>query len=198
MKFSSALLGVLLVLAPVLAIPIRPARPLEAVEYRIALRGVPARETPAKIAFSAIPSKEGFVLHKLRGPETIEALLGPELHGDFTVEIEIDIAGFNELGIGANGGTPVPYFGFRSSAGKHEVYFLLSTYYGGWQPLAIQMQRVKQKVTAKIAGHQTSGGHTECSEAGYLCFVMNDTSKIRVRRFDVRPTASRAPFPLPR
>lgn len=172
----------------VLAVP-RP-RPIEYVDYRITKRHRPVSELPPTIAFKAFRSGDGFVLHKLHGPETIQVLLGDQMKGDFIADLEVEIAGFRELGIGANGGTPVPYYGFRSSDGQHEALFSLSTYGGGWHSLSIQMKREDAKITARRDRMDQAGYQPQFAGPGYVCFVMNDTSKLRIRHLSITPIAT--------
>jgi hypothetical protein len=152
------------------------------VEYRIVRRHVPVSVGPPPVAFKATETREGLVMHKLHGPETIEVLLGREMKGDFSAEFDIDIAGFGELGIRANGGSPMPYFGFRSSDGKHENYFHLDTLSGGWHPRNIRVQRQGGKVSAQVDRYEARNYNQPCALPGYVMFVMNDTSKFRIRR----------------
>jgi hypothetical protein len=180
------------------AVPIRLPPPIGPIPYKVVLRQRPADSEPPRIAFTAKATDHGFVLHKIRGPETIEVLLGAQQVGDFTAEIDVDIAGFAELGIRPNGGTPVPYFGFRDHSGETACLFLFSTYSGGWHSLNVQLRREGGKVSARMNNFPVPGGSTECPQPGYLTFVMNDTSKIRIRRFDVRPAGPAPAFPLPK
>jgi hypothetical protein len=184
MRFKLALALILIAAGAAslaLAVPVRPAA--KHVEYRLAFRHKKMDEAAPQINFRTEPTRDGVVLHKVGGPETVEALLGKELHGDFSADIEVDIAGFGALGIRPNGGTPVPYWGFRSSSGEKETYFLLSTFGGKWHPQFLQIRRTGDKITAKSSFHDCGGFNQPCSEPGFICFVMNDTSKIRIRSF---------------
>lgn len=169
----------------VFAVP-RP-RPIEWVEHRIVKRHTPVSAAPPTIAFRANRSEEGLILHKVRGPETIEVLLGQEIKGDFVADLDIEIAGPRELGVGLAGGTPVPYFGFRSSDGRQEAYFFLSTYGGAWNPVSIQVRREKGKMTALRDRHAQKDYQPDIPEPGYVCIVMNDTSKVRIRHCAITP-----------
>jgi len=169
----------------VLAVP-RP-RPIEWVEHRITKRHKPVNDPPPDIAFKSQRTEEGFVLHKLQGPETIQLLLGGQQKGDFIADLDVEVAGFRELGIRPNGGTPVPYYGFRSSDGLNEALFLLSTYGGAWHSLSIQVRRQGGKITAERDRFTQTGYHPQIAGAGYVCFVMNDTSKLRIRHCNITP-----------
>jgi hypothetical protein len=180
-------------IVPTVALAMPRPRPVDWVEHRITKRHTPLTAAPPPIAFKSFRSDNGFVLHKVRGPETIEVLLGSEMKGDFVADLEVEMAGPRELGVGSGGGTPVPYYGFRSSDGQKEAYFLLSTYGGLWNSLSLQIRREKEKLTARRDRVDQKGYQPEILDAGYVCFVMNDTSKLRIRHFSITPADAFAP-----
>jgi hypothetical protein len=58
---------------------------------------------------------------------------------------------------------------------------------GLWHSLSLQIRREKGKLTARRNRLDRKGCQPEIVEAGYVCFVMNDTSKLRIRHFSITP-----------
>jgi hypothetical protein len=127
-------------------------------------------------------SSELFV-QKNRGPGTVEMLLDYELAGDFIAKMEVEFATAEELGITLRGGTPVPYYGFRSADGLKECYFPLGTVHAKGKRYQIVIRRDDGKVSATCDNDPAQGNHESQPDPGYVCLVMNDVSCVRLHQF---------------
>jgi hypothetical protein len=93
----------------------------------------------------------------------------------------VEFASPGELGVGGfGGGTPVPYYGLRSTDGLKECFFNLSTYHPEGKRNKIEIRRKDGEVSAKLDGRLAQGVHTHLPNPGYVSFHMNDLSRVRL------------------
>lgn len=131
------------------------------------------------------------VVEKHGGRDTFVLLMDYELTDDFVATMEVEFATEDELGVPFRGGTPVPYYGFRSLDGSKECFFHLGTFHPKGKQHQITIQRESGKITATRDGHPAEGSQPSLAEPGYLCFVMNDTARVRLHQFRLEAPSGR-------
>jgi hypothetical protein len=194
--FTKSLIGLALILLPALAVAVPLPRPLGSIEYQFVARGAALGERCPEIPFKATRHRDSLLLQRDGGSQPIEALIGPEIRGDFLANLEVEVAGFQALGIQPNGGTPVPYFGFRSCNGKDAEYFTLDTVMDDWKTFTLEIRRQGEKIIAQRGGHEYRASAQGCREPGHVVFLMNDIAKLKIRRCEIRGLSAPDPFAM--
>lgn len=128
-------------------------------------------------------SASELIVEKHGGRDTFVLLMDYELTNDFIATTEVEFATEEELGVPFRGGTPVPYYGFRSSDGSKECFFHLGTFHPKGKHYQITIQRESGKITAKRDDLPATGSQESLPDPGYVCFAMNDTARVRLHRF---------------
>jgi hypothetical protein len=123
------------------------------------------------------------VVQKHGGRDTFVLLMDYELTGDFIATMEVEFATEEELGVPFRGGTPVPYYGFRSSDGSKECLYHLGTFHPKGKRYQIVMERHSGTFTSSRDGHPAKGSEESLLAPGYVCFMMNDVSRVRLHQF---------------
>lgn len=128
-------------------------------------------------------SASELVVEKHGSRDTFVLLMDYELTNDFIATMEVEFATEEELGVSFRGGTPVPYYGFRSSDGSKECFFHLGTFHPQGKHYQITIQRESGKITTTRDGHPAEGSQPALAEPGYICFLMNDTARVKLHQF---------------
>jgi hypothetical protein len=133
-----------------------------------------------------VPRQDGFEVLKEGGPDTVQALIGPRLEGDFEVAMALGLPPRSDPRIDRGGGTSLPYFGFRSADGQKESYCHAPFLAAEAETRRFVIRRREGVVSATLDGEPKTVYGESNDSAGYVFVHLNDYARFTLQEIIVK------------